>query len=117
MKKPRTPPLRDSWQEAWELAHDLTVDKLQQADLRERCEKGGCARRAHGGEIELVFLGRTYRVRPPEFSVVPADGADEIPLTERILILHYLGCLARVFGENDYLNIRKIRDGIQRRFQ
>ena len=82
--------LRDSWQEAWELARDLTVRKLQQADLRERCEKGGCVWRADGGEIELVLLDRTCRIRPPEFSVVPADGCEEIPLTERILALHYL---------------------------
>ena len=35
---------------------------------------------------------------------------------ERIghLILHHLGCLARIFGVDNHLHIREIRNGIQR---
>jgi len=32
------------------------------------------------------------------------------------LILHHLGSLAQVFGVDDHLYIREVRDGVERRF-
>jgi hypothetical protein len=81
-------PQRDSWQEAWELAVDLTVAELRRADLAERCRKSGAALRDPAGPAALDFLGQTYLLQPPDFSVT-RDGR-EVHITERILLLHYL---------------------------
>jgi len=45
----------------------------------------------HGVEGLIVpYFGQGRRVLWPEISVTPAAGAGDIPLTEQILILHYL---------------------------
>ena len=81
-------PQRDSWQEAWELAVDLTLDELRQADRGDLCRKSGAAQREAEGAIELTLLGQRYLLRPPEFTAT-RDGED-VHITERILLLHYL---------------------------
>lgn len=81
-------PKRDSWQEAWELAVDLTVEALSRADLADRCLKSGAALPDPGGPATLDFLGQTYTLRPPDFTVTL--GGREVHITERILLLHYL---------------------------
>ncbi|MDP6777453.1 MAG: DUF3786 domain-containing protein [Candidatus Latescibacteria bacterium] len=84
------PPEGDSWQQAWELAVDLTVAKLAESDLEDRCKKSGAQWDPDSGMVEIAFLGDRYRVPCPEFTVARlADGGDA-PITERILLLHYL---------------------------
>ncbi len=45
-----------------------------------------------GGREGLLvpYFGQSRRVSWPEIAVTPGDGAGQIPLTEQILILHYL---------------------------
>ena len=81
-------PQRDSWQEAWELAVDLTVDELRQAELADRCRKSGAYLVGPDGPADLAFLGQSYLLHPPQFSVT--RNGQEVHITERILLLHYL---------------------------
>lgn len=82
--------LRDSWQEAWQSAVTLAVEALLQADPEERCARSGAVWHPAQSVIEVGLLGQVYRVAVPEYEVTdPADGAP-VPLTEQILILHYL---------------------------
>ena len=79
---------RDSWQEAWQSAIDLSVGELQQADLEELCARSGALWKPEEETIEIDFLNRPYLVRLPAFEVVFAE--EEAPIRERILLLHYL---------------------------
>ena len=79
---------RDSWQEAWQSAIDLSVGELQKADLEERCARSGALWKPEEETIEIDFLNRSYLVRLPTFEVVFAEEAP--PIRERILLLHYL---------------------------
>jgi hypothetical protein len=79
---------RDSWQEAWQSAVALTVEALQGADLETQCARSGGRWNPEAEAVEITFLNRLYQVRPPAFEVAGAEG--EVPLTEKILILHYL---------------------------
>ncbi|MDI6855094.1 MAG: DUF3786 domain-containing protein [Deltaproteobacteria bacterium] len=42
------------------------------------------------GGLIVPYFGQPRRVAWPEITVTPADGEGEVPLTEQILILHYL---------------------------
>ena len=42
------------------------------------------------GGLIVPYFGQARRVVWPEITVEPADGSGELPLTEQILILHYL---------------------------
>jgi uncharacterized protein DUF3786 len=52
-------------------------------------EKGEGGERDREGLL-VPYFGQDRRVSWPEIAVTPADGAGQIPLTEQILILHYL---------------------------
>ena len=76
----------------------LAVEELQKINPKRlansiRCQyflEGG-AGGAGGREGLLVpYFGQSRRVSWPEINVTPGDGAGQIPLTEQILILHYL---------------------------
>jgi hypothetical protein len=79
--------LRDSWQEAWATALSLTAEALQQADPDERAARAGAVRTE--GVLGVPLLGQTYQICPPEYAVTAAGGA-AVPLTEQLLVLHYL---------------------------
>lgn len=80
---------QDSWQEAWQIAVDLAVEALRKANFAERCVKSGAHWRPDEGVAELLFLNQWYRVQPPTFEVKLVNG-EEVPIKEKILILHYL---------------------------
>lgn len=82
--------LRDSWQEAWQSAVTLTVEALRQADPEERCVCSGAVWRPALSAIDVGLLGQVYRVGVPEYEVTAAADGSPVPLTEQILVLHYL---------------------------
>lgn len=102
--------LRDSWQEAWTLAVDLTVEALQQADLRARCDKSGAVWNPGTRVVEIAFLNRIYRIYPPEFEVRLEDGG-KVPVTERILILHYLHTASGVPLSGEWISFGQVPGG------
>jgi hypothetical protein len=64
-----------------------------------------------GREGLLVpYFGQIRRVSWPELTVTPAAGDAQIPLTEQILILHYLrGCTGPLSGHS--IDFREVPDG------
>jgi len=102
---------RDSWQEAWQLAVELTVEELQQADLEERCAKSGGIWKPEEGTAEITFLNREYHIRPPEFEIVLAPGEEQVPITERILILHYLKNATGVPPSGEWITFAQVPGG------
>ena len=101
----------DSWQKAWQLALGLTVEALQKADLQERCAKSGAAWRPDEGAVDLVFLNRTYRIRPPEFDVVRPGDEAEVPIAEKILILHYLQTADGIAPSGEWITFAQVPGG------
>ncbi len=84
------PPTGDSWQKAWELAVELTVAKLAESDLKDRCDKSGAVWDPHAGAVEIPLLDACFRIPRPEFTASNLTAGGEAPITERILLLHYL---------------------------
>lgn len=102
--------LRDSWQEAWELAVDLTIENLQQADLQERCKKSGGIWSSESRVVEMPFLNRVYQISPPGFEVHLKDDG-QVPITDRILILHYLQTAAGISASGEWITFAQIPGG------
>ncbi len=63
------------------------------------------------GGLIVPYFGQPRRVVWPEITVTPVDGSGELPLTEQILILHYL---ERATGEpvsGVNINFRSVPEG------
>jgi len=82
-----------NYEYGYNLAYELAGEQLAAAgDLKQRCLKSGADyKRAGSKEITtLEFLNQKYRVTLPDIDVSLVGGGAEIPISDKILILHYL---------------------------
>jgi len=79
-------------QENYQLARQMAVENLRQADLRGRASCGGGAYRLEAGgkeRIEIKYLGQDLVFAFPEGNIAAASGFP-LSLREEIFLLHYL---------------------------
>jgi len=79
-------------QENYQLARQLALENLRQADLRERAACGGGIYRseAEGGErVEIKYLGRDLFLSFPGGTIEATSGSP-LSLREEIFLFHYL---------------------------
>ncbi len=57
-------------------------------DIEEQCRKAGA--QYSGESITLQYLNRTYLITPANAEISLIDSLEDIPIRDRILILHYL---------------------------
>lgn len=77
----------------YELAYQLARDELRSvADLDELCQRSGASYRRADSEtiITVSYLNRPYQVTVPGVAIALEDSEEEVPLVDKILILHYL---------------------------
>jgi hypothetical protein len=70
--------------EAYELSYRKACKALAESDLEEVCRRTGAV--LNGRTLSVVFFESRVEIRLPEVEFFPAD----LPLVEKILILHYL---------------------------
>jgi len=86
----RPSPSPGSRQEGYELSYKLARQQLAGiGDLEELCHSSG-ARYVSADKIALDYLNQQYQIALPEVEISLADGEAEVPLKDKILILHYL---------------------------
>jgi hypothetical protein len=83
-------------QKNYELAHQqaykIAREKLAALkDIEEQCRKSGARYRktGAGAEVTIRYLDEDYVIQSPGAEVVPAGREGEVPLREKLLILHY----------------------------
>jgi len=92
MERPKTPPMR----EAYELAFRKAGQALAGSDLAAVCRRTGAGQ--NGRILSVSFFGARVQIRLPEGQEpegqeprgLPEVDPPELPLMEKILVLHYL---------------------------
>jgi hypothetical protein len=82
-----------NYEYGYNLALGLAGEQLAAAgDLKQRCVRSGADYKRAGSKeiITVEFLNQKYRVTLPGVKVEMAGGGDEVPASDKILILHYL---------------------------
>ncbi|MBI2860984.1 MAG: DUF3786 domain-containing protein [Chloroflexi bacterium] len=83
--------LRDSPEHGYELAYRLAREAVARIDDIERqCARSGTEYEASGKAVTVKYLNQIYRVTLDPVDVISPSGTGEVPLKDRILILHYL---------------------------
>ena len=61
-------------------------------DIEQLCLRSGSSFLVTDSQkaIAIEYLNQPYRVSMPNAEVLPADGLEEVPLKDKVLILHYL---------------------------
>ncbi len=103
---------RDSWQEAWQLSLDYTVADLRAGDLAKQCARSGSVLTADG-DVEITLLGNVYRITPPDFDVARIDSDAAVPITDKILLLHYLATASGKPVSGEWMTFGEVPGGDQ----
>lgn len=78
-----------SREQGFELSYKLACEQLSKiTDIKEQCRKSG-ARYMGPNEIVLNYLNQPYHIALPDAEILLEDSNVEVPLKDKILILHY----------------------------
>jgi len=85
----------ESYYDGYDLepAYKLAREQLAEVeDIEQLCLKSGAGYLVTGSqkEIAIEYLNQLYRVTMPNVEVLLANSQEEIPIRDRVLILHYL---------------------------
>jgi hypothetical protein len=107
------PPLPSpgGYERAYAVSHDLAFEKLRKADLADVCLKSGAVL-VDSGSIRLRFLNREYRIDRLPGTVTLGSEAEQVPIAERLLILHYLVTAGGMPPANEEISFKEIPEGM-----
>ena len=77
------------WENAFDLSYRLACEQLAKvSDLGQQCVRSG-ARYVGPNEIAIDYLNQSYRIVIPDCTISLEESGAEVPLRDKILILHY----------------------------
>ena len=77
----------------YELAYKLATEQIGRLDnIEQQCRKGGAQYQVTDSQkiISLEYINRSYQIFVPDIAISLATSEEEVPLRDKILILHYL---------------------------
>lgn len=78
-----------SREQGFEFSYKLAQEQLSKiSDIQEQCRKSG-ARYVGPNEIVINYLNQLYHVTLPDAEILSEGSSLEVPLKDKILILHY----------------------------
>jgi hypothetical protein len=100
-----------------EIAHELALKLARQrlasiADIERQCRHAGAGYIPDKKTIALDYLGRTYHISHPAGEVTPAEGSEEVPIKDMILILDYLTRAGGAPPSGETITYKELRDGL-----
>jgi hypothetical protein len=89
---PLSLPGQKNYEYAYKFAYKLAREQLGKIDIKEQCRKSGAEYQKTGSQqvVTIEYLGQSYQVTLPHIEVSLAGSQTEVPLKDKILILHYL---------------------------
>lgn len=109
--KPRLPlPKPRNYGDAYELA---CAQLAGIDDIEEQCRKSGAQYRTVDSQKEIIvqYLNRSYLVTLPDIKVSLVDSVEEVPVRDRILILHYFISAKGTPVANRLITFRELPEG------
>ena len=98
---------QEDYANAWKLA----AEELKRKHPGEIAHLSDSVYSGADSNLELMFIGRLHRVSWPDLTVAYADSDQEVPLTEQVLILHYLNEAKGTPLRNELITYREVPAG------
>jgi hypothetical protein len=103
-------PLPSIQEQAYELAYRLACEKLASADIRQICCRTG-AQGINSNKILIEYLNRSYLITHPDAEISLTESDEEVPLKDKILILHYLTSTKSTPASNKLITFKQLPGG------
>jgi hypothetical protein len=81
-----------NYEYGYKFAYEIASQQLAKVNLEQQCRNSGANYRLKDSHpvITVDYLGRSYQISLPEVSISLVDSEEEVPLKDKILLLHYL---------------------------
>ncbi len=109
-----TLPEQKNYEYAYELAYKLASEQLAGInDIEEQCHKSGTQYQVTNSQkaILIQYLNRPYLITIPDVKVSLVDSTEEVPIRDRILILHYFITAKGTPLANRAITFRELPEG------
>ncbi|MFC2041638.1 DUF3786 domain-containing protein [Chloroflexota bacterium] len=107
-------PDQKNYENAYALAYKLACEQLAGFDdIEQQCRKSNSQYQLIDsvGIITTQYLNQSYLITLPDIKISLADSAGEVPIRERILILHYLTSAKGTPATNRLITFRELPEG------
>ena len=98
----------------YELAYKLAGEQLAEiGDIEQQCLKSGARCQVMDSKkvIIIQYLNRAYLVTVPEIEISLTDSGDEVPIRDKVLILHYLTSAKGTLATNKLITFKELPGG------
>jgi hypothetical protein len=98
----------------YELAYKLACEQLAKiGDIEQQCLKTGAQYQVIDSKkvIIIQYLNRAYLVTVPEIEISLTDSGDEVPIGDKVLILHYLTLAKGTLATNKLITFKELPEG------
>ena len=107
-------PEKKGYDQAYELAYKLACEQLLKTEnIEQQCQKNDARYLTEGSSRKIIiqFLNQSYQITLPdiEFSMVGCE--DEVPLKEKLLILHYFNSAKGTPATGRLITFRELPEG------
>ena len=109
-----TLPEQKNYEYAHKFAYQLACEKLAKIkDIEQQCLKCDAQCRVIDDKREIVvrYLNQPYLITLPDIEISLKAGAEEVPLRDKILILHYFTSAKGTLPANKMITFRELPEG------
>jgi hypothetical protein len=81
-----------NYEYGYKFAYEIACQQLVKIDLEQQCRHSGANYQRFDAKplVTIDFLNRPYQIGLPDIAISVAGSEEEVPLKDRILLLHYL---------------------------
>ncbi len=108
-------PGQKNYEYGYKLAHEIASQKLAETgDIERLCRDSGAEYKIIDSHpvISLDYLNRRYQICLPEVDISLADSEEEVPLKDKVLLLHYLTQAKGTPPANKSVAYKELPDGV-----
>ena len=94
-------------------AYRLACEQLARVDIEQQCQRSDAQCQVEGSQktITTKYLNRSYLITLPDIEISLVDSAEQVPIRDKILILHYLTLAKGTATTNKLIAFRELSGG------
>ena len=99
----------------YDFAYKLASEKLAKMDdVEQQCRKSSARYQLVDSQPEIIveYLNRSYKIALPDIEVSLVDSEEEIPIRDKILILHYVTQAKGSPLANELISYKQLPEGV-----
>ncbi len=107
-------PVKNNYEYGYELAYKLACEELAKLDdVEEQCSKSDAGYQVVNSKkmIMIKYLNQSYQITLPDIEISLTNSEEEVPLKDKILILHYLTQAKGTPASNESITYKELPEG------